>query len=160
MQERRNKLIIQPEYQRGFVWKEPKCSRLIETILCNYPMPEVWLRERHSGKHEVIDGQQRLTTIKAFKEGTLNAEPFKLQVSVLCRTKFANTLCLNIVLPPCTAPVPFAACAKCHVLLRSSTAYDPCCMKCSLCSFVDFRLLSLLHALAGRLSYANQKIIT
>ena len=81
MQESKGLCIIQPEYQRGFVWKEPKCSKLIETMLLKLPFQEVWLHEQASGIAEVIDGQQRLTTIKAFKQGTFpNLQKFKLQV--------------------------------------------------------------------------------
>ena len=81
MQEARGLLIIQPEYQRGFVWKEPKSSKLIETILLKLPFQEIWLHKQPSGISEVIDGQQRLTTIRAFKHGTFpNGQTFKLQV--------------------------------------------------------------------------------
>lgn len=98
MQERDETLIIQPEYQRGFVWKEPKCSKLVETILLKLPFQEVWLHEQPSGKKEVIDGQQRLTTIKAFKDGVMpNMQRFKLQVGfkILC---FLHCHCIMSVI--------------------------------------------------------------
>lgn len=86
LQERKGLLVFQPEYQRGFVWKEPKCSKLVETILLKLPFQEVWLHRQCPANSnlkfdEVIDGQQRLTTIKAFKQGMFpNLQKFQLQV--------------------------------------------------------------------------------
>ena len=85
-QEQKGYIDLQPEYQRDFEWEQPACSRFIETILLGLPFQEVWLREVKPQPHltatrEVVDGQQRLTTIKAFKDGRFpNHRPFKLQV--------------------------------------------------------------------------------
>ncbi len=61
-------------YQRDKVWSEEKKSFLIDSILKNYPIPPVFLRmkidpETGITKYEVIDGKQRLTTIKDFIDG-------------------------------------------------------------------------------------------
>ena len=73
---------MRPSYQRDFVWKEPKCSKLVETILLQLPLQEVWLHEQQNLDFEVIDGQQRLTTILAFERGRFDdGSPFTLQVS-------------------------------------------------------------------------------
>lgn len=56
------------EYQRKYVWDLAKASRLIESLLLNVPIPVCYFAEDESGRYEVIDGLQRLTTIKNFLE--------------------------------------------------------------------------------------------
>ena len=63
---------LNPDYQRNYVWganddKEHKCSRLIESLLLNIPIPVIYFAEQaETLKYEVIDGQQRLNTFKRF----------------------------------------------------------------------------------------------
>lgn len=61
--------IIVPFYQRKFVWKIDQSSRLIESFLMGLPVPQVFLYENDNGVLEVIDGQQRLMSVKYFIEG-------------------------------------------------------------------------------------------
>lgn len=61
--------IIVPFYQRKFVWKIEQSSRLIESFLMGLPVPQVFLYENDDGELEVIDGQQRLMSVKYFMEG-------------------------------------------------------------------------------------------
>ena len=65
----RGKLIVQPEFQRQFVWDAAKASRLIESALLDIPLPVVYLSEESDGTEHVIDGQQRLTSFFAFLGG-------------------------------------------------------------------------------------------
>jgi len=59
---------LKPDYQRNYVWdandiKQNKCSRLIESLLLNIPIPVIYFAEQaETLKYEVIDGQQRLYT--------------------------------------------------------------------------------------------------
>ena len=64
----RNNMNLQPEYQREYVWRlKPELpSRLIESLLLNIPVPPVYFAKLANGMLEVIDGQQRLTTIFRF----------------------------------------------------------------------------------------------
>src|SRR5438874_6788507 len=57
-----NDLILQPDFQRYFVWDRTRQSRLIESVLVDVPLPIVYLSEEADGREEVIDGQQRLTS--------------------------------------------------------------------------------------------------
>lgn len=67
-----NRFFI-PDYQRGYRWKEPEIHALLEDILAhidrrpepkrNYCLQPVVIAPREDGSWEVIDGQQRLTTI-------------------------------------------------------------------------------------------------
>jgi hypothetical protein len=71
-------LILDPEYQRRFVWNKQKASNLIESIILNIPLPLIYTAEVDE-KEEVIDGQQRLTSIFAFVDGHFpDGQPFKL----------------------------------------------------------------------------------
>ena len=64
----RGQLILQPEYQREYVWKlKPELpSRLIESLLLHIPIPPIYFGKVVEGRMEIIDGQQRLTTLLNF----------------------------------------------------------------------------------------------
>ncbi|RLZ06446.1 DUF262 domain-containing protein [Faecalibacter macacae] len=69
------KLIPDPDFQRKLVWKKQHKFHFIETILLNYPFPEVYIAssdidvETLQAKEIVVDGQQRLTTIRDYIKG-------------------------------------------------------------------------------------------
>ena len=58
--------IIIPFYQRKFVWKIEQASKLIESFLMGLPVPQVFLYVNNEDQLEVIDGQQRLMSVKFF----------------------------------------------------------------------------------------------
>jgi hypothetical protein len=64
----RGQLELQPTYQREYVWKlRPELpSRLIESLLLEIPIPPIYFGKITGGRLEVIDGQQRLTTMINF----------------------------------------------------------------------------------------------
>ena len=66
----RRKINLQPEYQREYVWRlKPELpSRLIESLLLNIPIPPIYFAKMPNETLEVIDGQQRLTTLFHFVE--------------------------------------------------------------------------------------------
>jgi hypothetical protein len=55
-----------PEYQRRLRWNNRKRSLLIESFLLNIPVPPIFLFEHDYNEYEVIDGRQRLETIRGF----------------------------------------------------------------------------------------------
>lgn len=57
---------LAPDFQRNFVWNSVQKSRLIESILLRIPLPMFYFSEDDEGKISVVDGLQRLTTIKDF----------------------------------------------------------------------------------------------
>lgn len=76
---KRGKLVLQPEFQRLYVWDRKKASRLIESVLLRVPLPIIYLSEQPDGKEYVIDGQQRLTSLFSFIDGVFpDGESFKL----------------------------------------------------------------------------------
>jgi len=72
-------LIISPEYQRLFRWSEAQKSRLIESILLELPIPQIFLVEDENGVMELIDGLQRISSLIQFVNSTLiNKDPLRL----------------------------------------------------------------------------------
>ena len=61
-----NTLILADKYQRRRVWNLTQCSRLIESLLINVPIPICYFAEAELGQYTVIDGQQRLSAIHRF----------------------------------------------------------------------------------------------
>ncbi|PTT77387.1 hypothetical protein DBR42_25230 [Pelomonas sp. HMWF004] len=65
-------LAINKDYQRKLVWKRSHKYEFIDTILRNYPFPEVYWapgsldQEKLILIDEIVDGQQRLTTIQDY----------------------------------------------------------------------------------------------
>lgn len=57
---------LTPPYQRRLRWDSKRKSRLIESLLMNVPIPPVFLYETDLAQYEVVDGQQRLSTIREF----------------------------------------------------------------------------------------------
>lgn len=61
------KLIIQPEYQRHYIYGDGKRDvGVINSILKGYPLGIIYFNKRDDGKFEVLDGQQRITSIGRF----------------------------------------------------------------------------------------------
>lgn len=63
-------LDFSPDYQRNYVWTQRQQVYLIDSILKNFPLPKIFARqsfdENAEVTYEIIDGQQRLTTILKF----------------------------------------------------------------------------------------------
>lgn len=64
-----NDLVLDPEWQRNYVWSNPQASKLIESFLVNIPVPVVYLSQTKDQRYEVIDGLQRLTAVFDFFAG-------------------------------------------------------------------------------------------
>lgn len=68
-----------PEFQRRFVWSQRHASKFIESLLMGLPVPGLFLyKEANTNKHLVIDGQQRLRTLRAFHDGLFADKKFRL----------------------------------------------------------------------------------
>lgn len=68
-------LVIRPSFQRKLVWKKQHKYHFIETILMNFPFPEIYIAssqidiENLTAQEIVVDGQQRLSTIMDYIRG-------------------------------------------------------------------------------------------
>ncbi len=63
-------LVIQPEYQRNYLYaQENKEGAVISSILKGYPLGLIYFNTTNDGKFEVLDGQQRITSIGRFVTG-------------------------------------------------------------------------------------------
>ncbi len=62
----RETYILNPDFQRDFLWNVPTQSKLIESILMRIPLPVLYLAENDDGKVVVVDGLQRLRTFQRF----------------------------------------------------------------------------------------------
>ncbi len=68
--------IFIPPFQRDYVWSHREASRFIESLLLGLPIPGIFLaRESDTKRLLVIDGQQRLKTLRFFYEGVFNPDP-------------------------------------------------------------------------------------
>jgi hypothetical protein len=68
---RQDRFVLDPDFQRDFVWSLQKQSRLIESILMRIPLPVFYVAEDARGRLIVVDGLQRLTTLTRFLSGEL-----------------------------------------------------------------------------------------
>jgi hypothetical protein len=59
---------MQPFYQRRKRWDVRRKSKLIESFIMNVPVPPCFLYESDFARYEVMDGQQRISTIQDFYE--------------------------------------------------------------------------------------------
>lgn len=90
-------LIVDNSYQRRSVWSERDRIRLIETILLNLVVPSIYFwnseTDPDTGKSivHIVDGQQRIDSIKQFVSGKLKLKnAFLLEEE--SREKYGNKL--------------------------------------------------------------------
>lgn len=69
---RSNRLIISPYFQRNLVWRDAHKHDFIDTVLCGYPFPQIFLArgkvdlEKMVSYSCVVDGQQRMNAIREY----------------------------------------------------------------------------------------------
>lgn len=61
-----DRFILNPDFQREFVWPQKKQSKLIESCLMRIPLPVFYVAEAKDGRIIVVDGLQRLFTFTRF----------------------------------------------------------------------------------------------
>lgn len=73
---REGRLIPRPDFQRRLVWSNKDKSAFLETVLLNYPFPEIYVSagdvnvETGEGTELLVDGQQRVTTLQQYFTGS------------------------------------------------------------------------------------------
>jgi len=63
---REGDLLLDPDYQRNYVWDNKKASLLMESILLNVPIPVIYVAEDEESRWSVVDGLQRLYSLSRF----------------------------------------------------------------------------------------------
>lgn len=108
---------LAPDFQRLYVWKPVQRSRLIESILLGIPLPAFYFNQDHAGAMQVVDGVQRLTTIRRFVKveplsdleylKQLEGQTFK-DLDVALRRRFQQTqIFVNVIEPQTPDDVKF-----------------------------------------------------
>lgn len=65
-------LTIQPEYQRNYIYADGKRDvAVIDSVLKGYPLGVLYFNRTADGRLEVLDGQQRITSLGRFYNGKL-----------------------------------------------------------------------------------------
>lgn len=67
----RDDINLTPDFQRNLVWDDQRKSRLIESILMRIPLPMFYFAQDEEGRISVVDGLQRLSTIRDFMNNKL-----------------------------------------------------------------------------------------
>lgn len=71
--------IFIPDFQRGYVWTKKQADGFIESLLLGLPVPGIFLStDRATSRRFVIDGGQRLRTIRAFMDGDFKGSDYRL----------------------------------------------------------------------------------
>lgn len=123
-------LDLAPDFQRRYVWKPKQKSRLIESILLGIPLPSFYFNQDKSGRMQVVDGVQRLTTISDFEAGRFSlsgleylesqtGKSFK-ELDGVYRRRFKATQIFASVIDPQTPPP-----VKFDVFRRINTGGSP-----------------------------------
>ena len=68
---KQDRFVMDPDFQRDFIWDEAKQSKLIESVLMRIPLPVFYLAEDAEGRMVVVDGLQRLSTFRSYVDGNL-----------------------------------------------------------------------------------------
>lgn len=87
-----NELIINPNFQRYFVWSQLQKTRFIESLLLGIPIPPIFVYQDRNGVWELVDGLQRLSTILEFSGDLKNADGDLAPPLILSGTKMLPSL--------------------------------------------------------------------
>ena len=67
----RGAYVMDPDFQRDFIWPPEKQSKLIESVIMRIPLPVFYMAEDDQGRMIVVDGLQRLSTFQRFVKDKL-----------------------------------------------------------------------------------------
>lgn len=70
---------LSPDFQRNEVWDKVRKSRLIESLMLKIPLPMFYVASDELENYQVVDGLQRLSTLRDFVIGKKDKEPFALE---------------------------------------------------------------------------------
>jgi len=73
--------LIKPELQRHYVWERVEASRFIDSILLGLPVPSIFLAKTKDEKLLIIDGYQRIMTVRDFVKGVFSDDNSQFSLS-------------------------------------------------------------------------------
>ena len=76
-----------PNFQRGIVWSDKKRQKFIETLISGEPFGTILVYRERNNNNVLIDGLQRISTIRAFNEN-----PYKYLKKEIIEDKDVNNL--------------------------------------------------------------------
>lgn len=74
---KQNRIRLAPSFQRNSVWDDIRKSRLIESMMLKIPLPMFYVSSDKDNNWDVVDGLQRITTIKEFILGKYDSDKEK-----------------------------------------------------------------------------------
>ncbi|MEN9862380.1 MAG: hypothetical protein RLZZ601_144 [Pseudomonadota bacterium] len=66
--------LIKPELQRNYVWDRREASRFIDSLLLGLPVPSIFLAQTPDEKLLIIDGFQRIMTVRDYIRGVFTRD--------------------------------------------------------------------------------------
>lgn len=111
-------LILNPDFQREFVWNAKQKSELIESIIMGIPLPAFYVRENNDGVYIVVDGKQRFTTLFDYINGEFRLTKLSIlnnlegkcfnELTPIEQNKIEDyTLSINVIKAPTSDRVTF-----------------------------------------------------
>ncbi|WP_223529397.1 DUF262 domain-containing protein [Pseudomonas sp. GL-R-19] len=90
--------LVKPELQRNYVWDKAEASRFIDSVLLGLPVPSIFLAKTSDEKLLIIDGYQRLMTVRDFVKGIFSKDGsiFKLSRSGKIHEKWMGKTFLEL----------------------------------------------------------------
>jgi hypothetical protein len=73
--------LVKPELQRHYVWDRVEASRFIDSILLGLPVPSIFLAKTTDEKLLIIDGYQRIMTVRDFVKGVFSDDNSSFSLS-------------------------------------------------------------------------------
>ena len=93
-------LVLRPFFQRRLVWTKTVKDRFLETVMLGLPFPEIFIATGEidtttmKRKNWLVDGQQRVSTLRQYVQGSEDLEPKLVQpygrLSENEKTRFLN----------------------------------------------------------------------
>jgi hypothetical protein len=87
-----DRIHLEPEFQRGYVWDQQRASRFVESLLLGLPVPAMFLAQNRDGTYDVVDGHQRLETLFRFLQPLSTGPAAQAQV----RPRFGRLVLKNL----------------------------------------------------------------
>jgi len=85
-------IYLNPDFQRNYVWTIEKKCQLIESLMLKIPIPMFYVSADENGNYTVVDGLQRLSTIRDY----IIDKKFRLQKLEFWGEQFDNVAFENL----------------------------------------------------------------